>query len=179
MKTIASTLMAALMLSCFIASGAEESKVPVTTTAMQACGPDTSMREIDTKLFIDIKGKRIYTCCQDCLDKIKADPEKFIKDMEAGGVKFDSLENCHYFIEKKTHDSKNWDYKDLKKIVTPVEMTLKDTNSENAPKIELKDSPKIVSETGKKVVTLTSPKIVSPTTPKVEDETRPHIVPHE
>lgn len=35
---------------------------------------------------VDVKGFRIYVCCPGCIDKIKADPEKYIKKMKAEGV---------------------------------------------------------------------------------------------
>ncbi|MFZ2658691.1 MAG: hypothetical protein WAX69_27410, partial [Victivallales bacterium] len=37
-------------------------------------------------LFVDAKGKRIYVCCGGCIGKVKADPEKYIKEMEAKGI---------------------------------------------------------------------------------------------
>jgi len=35
---------------------------------------------------VDVNGKRIYTCCPGCIGKIKADPDKYIKKLEAEGV---------------------------------------------------------------------------------------------
>jgi YHS domain-containing protein len=40
---------------------------------------------IDKKLFVDYKGKRIYVCCEDCIAKVKKDPEKYIKKLEKMG----------------------------------------------------------------------------------------------
>lgn len=39
--------------------------------------------------YIDIKGKRIYVCCPPCKDKIKANPDKYIKEMEKEGIKIE------------------------------------------------------------------------------------------
>ena len=36
--------------------------------------------------YADVKGKRIYVCCPPCIDKVKADPDKYIKQMEAEGI---------------------------------------------------------------------------------------------
>jgi len=144
----------------------------------QCCGekPSSSIqkKEIDATLYIDIKGKRIFTCCKECLEKIKADPEKFIKDIEEGGVKFDSLENCHYYIEKSV-DSPKWSFKNFHKIVTPVSMTLKDTASDNLPKVAGENSPKIEGSKRTIVVDVDSPKIIDPITKKIIDPTTPHI----
>jgi hypothetical protein len=41
--------------------------------------------DIDKKLFVDYKGKRIYVCCTGCLDQVKKDPEAAIKKLEALG----------------------------------------------------------------------------------------------
>ncbi|MFZ2657069.1 MAG: hypothetical protein WAX69_19200, partial [Victivallales bacterium] len=38
--------------------------------------------KINKSLFVDAKGKRIYVCCGGCIGKVKADPEKYIKEME-------------------------------------------------------------------------------------------------
>jgi len=40
---------------------------------------------INKKFFVDYQGKRIYACCGMCPDQIKADPEKYIKKLEAMG----------------------------------------------------------------------------------------------
>jgi hypothetical protein len=42
--------------------------------------------KIDRKLFVDADGKRIYVCCSACLEKVKADPQKYIKEMEDKGI---------------------------------------------------------------------------------------------
>lgn len=42
--------------------------------------------KIDKTQYVDVNGKRIYTCCAGCVAKIKADPEKYIKKLEAEGV---------------------------------------------------------------------------------------------
>lgn len=41
---------------------------------------------IDKKLFVDFEGKRIYVCCAGCLETVKKDPAKYIKEMEAQGI---------------------------------------------------------------------------------------------
>ena len=41
---------------------------------------------INKSLYVDVKGKRIYVCCQGCIQKIKDDPDKYIKILEDQGV---------------------------------------------------------------------------------------------
>ena len=37
---------------------------------------------IDAKVFTDYNGRRIYFCCQACVAKFKADPEKYIAKVD-------------------------------------------------------------------------------------------------
>ena len=41
---------------------------------------------IDKDLYVDYDGKRIYVCCYGCLDTVKADPAKYVKQLESEGV---------------------------------------------------------------------------------------------
>ncbi|MCX7010893.1 MAG: hypothetical protein NTY53_27245 [Kiritimatiellaeota bacterium] len=45
--------------------------------------------KINTNLFVDAEGKRVYICCPGCLGDLKADPAKYIKKLEAQGVKLE------------------------------------------------------------------------------------------
>ena len=46
---------------------------------------------IDQEMYVDVKGKRIYICCMACEDAIKAEPEKYIKKIEARGETVETL----------------------------------------------------------------------------------------
>jgi hypothetical protein len=41
--------------------------------------------KIDKKQYVDVKGVRIYVCCEGCIAKIKADPDKYIAKVKANG----------------------------------------------------------------------------------------------
>jgi YHS domain-containing protein len=41
--------------------------------------------QIDKKLCVDYKGKRIYVCCPGCIDSVKNNPEKYIRKLEKMG----------------------------------------------------------------------------------------------
>ena len=56
-------------------------KAPVSQTVCPVMGG-----KIDKNLFVDADGKRIYVCCAGCIDKVKADPQKYIKQLEKQGV---------------------------------------------------------------------------------------------
>ena len=46
---------------------------------------------INKSLYVDVKGKRIYVCCQGCIPKVKADPDKYIKILEDQGVAIEAV----------------------------------------------------------------------------------------
>jgi hypothetical protein len=45
--------------------------------------------KINKTQYADVNGVRIYVCCAGCIDKIKADPDKYIKQLEAKGITLD------------------------------------------------------------------------------------------
>ena len=81
------------------ASACTDKGSPATTAATsQATLPDTMTRQttcpvmggkIDKSLYVDHDGKRIYACCAGCIDAIKKDPAKYIKQLEAQGITLD------------------------------------------------------------------------------------------
>lgn len=48
--------------------------------------PVMTKNPINPKMYVDVQGKRIYVCCAGCIGKIKADPDQYIKQMEAEGI---------------------------------------------------------------------------------------------
>ncbi len=42
--------------------------------------------DIDKALFVDVDGKRIYVCCSGCIDVVKKNPQKYIKELEDKGI---------------------------------------------------------------------------------------------
>ena len=84
---ILATVLLATGLSLGMAIHAEE-KQPTTEqpeVKKQTTCPVMGGR-INQKQFVDVKGKRIYVCCAGCIGQIKADPDKYIQQMEAEGV---------------------------------------------------------------------------------------------
>jgi len=81
-KYIATSLLTALMalgtVSC--------SKEADTTPGKQTTCPVMKGERINPELYADVNGKRIYVCCPGCIVKIKADPGKYIAQLEAEGV---------------------------------------------------------------------------------------------
>lgn len=40
---------------------------------------------IDTTLYVDYQGKRIFVCCGGCIAEVKKNPEKYLKKLESMG----------------------------------------------------------------------------------------------
>ncbi len=48
--------------------------------------------KIDSTVYTDIQGHRVYHCCPACIPKIKADPDKYFKKAAAEGVLFENIQ---------------------------------------------------------------------------------------
>ncbi|MBD3241343.1 MAG: YHS domain-containing protein [Chitinivibrionales bacterium] len=42
---------------------------------------------IDTSIYVDHDGKRVYFCCQSCIDTFKANPDRYLEKLEELGEK--------------------------------------------------------------------------------------------
>jgi YHS domain-containing protein len=58
--------------------GEEASKAQTTCPVMKG--------GINKEKFVDYNGKRIYVCCDQCIDEVKKDPAKYVKMLEDEGV---------------------------------------------------------------------------------------------
>jgi hypothetical protein len=86
---ISMIVIAAVMLTGFIVCGQTVRPSAVTKVISEAkAQTDCPVMggKIDKKFFVDVKGKRIYMCCPGCAVKIKADPDKYIKQLEEQGI---------------------------------------------------------------------------------------------
>jgi len=57
--------------------------------------------KINKAQYADVNGKRIYVCCVGCIGKIKANPDKYIKQLEAKGI---TLDKASTEEDRKGHD---------------------------------------------------------------------------
>ena len=46
---------------------------------------------INPKLYVDHEGYRVYVCCRGCLPKVRENPEKYIEQMRAEGVRIERV----------------------------------------------------------------------------------------
>ncbi|MEI7902665.1 MAG: YHS domain-containing protein [bacterium] len=67
--------------------------------------------KIDKSLFVEYEGKRIYVCCKECIETVKKDPAKYIRELEAGGVTLEKAQTvCPVLggkIDKKVYADYN------------------------------------------------------------------------
>ena len=90
------TLLAAVILGTgLIATQAAEKKAEA---KKQTTCPVMGGKVTAKSPHVDANGKRIYVCCQGCAGKIKANPDKYIKKLEAKGV---VLEKAPKAVEQK------------------------------------------------------------------------------
>ncbi len=101
-RNIAMALLAAGMAigtTSFAADPQEAPKKKQTHCAVMTKNP------INKNLYVDVKGKRIYVCCAGCIGKIKADPDKYINQLESEGIALEKTpdkEKAEATTEKST-----------------------------------------------------------------------------
>jgi len=93
---VACVASAQLTAAAFAADKAGQAQAATNTVAVKAQTACPVMGgEVDKTQFVDYEGKRIYVCCGGCIDKIKKDPAKYVKQLEAEGVTLDKAEKPH------------------------------------------------------------------------------------
>jgi len=83
MKTILAASLVALI-GVAALQAAETESVPQTTCPVMGGA-------INTNLYVDVDGQRIYVCCTGCLAPIKQDPQKYIDKIKANGETVEKL----------------------------------------------------------------------------------------
>ena len=100
-------IVAAGILVSGMSTAGEHPEHPGEGTHKPAVTPQTTcpvMRgKINKQQYVDHDGKRIYVCCAGCIDKIKADPARYIGKLEKEGVVLDAATGTTE--DKKGHGS--------------------------------------------------------------------------
>lgn len=85
-----STFILTVIMTAMVALGtASCSKEADTESGQQTTCPVMKGEKINPQMYVDVQGKRIYVCCPGCITKIKAEPDKYIQQMEAEGIVLD------------------------------------------------------------------------------------------
>lgn len=50
--------------------------------------------KIDSTVYTDIQGQRVYHCCPMCIAKLKAEPDKYFRKAAADGVLFQNIQTA-------------------------------------------------------------------------------------
>ena len=93
------TIMVAMLMVTSLAVFAGEKKQDAKTDAPKELKNQTTCPvmggKIDSTVFTDIQGQRVYHCCAGCSEPMKKDPDKFFKKAAAEGVLFENIQtNC-------------------------------------------------------------------------------------
>lgn len=68
--------------------------------------------KIDSTVYTDIQGQRVYHCCPMCSGKLKADPDKYFEEAAAKGVVFENTQfACPVSYEPLKNKEKQVNYK--------------------------------------------------------------------
>ncbi|MFA7157779.1 MAG: YHS domain-containing protein [Kiritimatiellia bacterium] len=85
--TAASMLLAAGGVVSALASDETPVPVPATTNVVKRQTICPVMGgEVNKNLYVDYEGKRIYVCCKGCIETVRKDPAKYVRELEAAGV---------------------------------------------------------------------------------------------
>jgi len=106
-KTIAGLAIILGMVAVVNAADAEDAKAPDASKEMKNQTHCPVMGgAIDSTVFTDIQGQRVYHCCPMCSDKLKADPDKYFKQAAKDGIVFENIQTtCPVSGEKLTDKS--------------------------------------------------------------------------
>lgn len=78
------TLTALIIMQLTVISAEEKSAANASEPKAQTTCPVMGGK-IDKNIFADVNGYRVYVCCNGCISKVKADPDKYIKTIKAAG----------------------------------------------------------------------------------------------
>lgn len=59
---------------------------------------------IDSTVYTDIQGQRVYHCCPMCSKQLKEDPDKFFKKAAANGILFENIQTTCPVSGEKLED---------------------------------------------------------------------------
>ena len=90
MKTMVMMVGAVLLMGIGVALAGDAPKEAAAVKKQTVC--PIMGGAINSKIYVDAEGKRVYFCCGGCPAAFKKDPAKYIKAMEADGITLDKAE---------------------------------------------------------------------------------------
>lgn len=97
LRKVALAIIAVIVAAAFTAFGDDaktESKSAATVTVKNQTHCPVMGGKIDSTVYTDIQGHRVYHCCPACIPKIKADPDKYFKKAAADGIIFQNIQTA-------------------------------------------------------------------------------------
>jgi YHS domain-containing protein len=94
MKMVLRVLCFVLMISATLVFAETAKESPKTTPKQlrnQTICP-VMKNPIDSSVFTDIQGQRIYMCCWGCEKKLKANPDKYFEEAAKEGILFENVQ---------------------------------------------------------------------------------------
>ena len=86
---------AALLLTLSVAVAADKAKPTDTAKAPELMAQTLCPvmgGKIDSAIYTDIQGQRVYLCCAGCIEPLKKDPAKYFKKVAAEGVLLENVQ---------------------------------------------------------------------------------------
>ncbi len=103
--TVMMTIAAMLSISAFAADAPKDNAKAEKPALHNQTHCPVMGGEIDSTVWTDIQGQRVYHCCPMCSAKLKADPDKYFKQAAAEGVLFENIQTecpvSHEVLENK------------------------------------------------------------------------------
>lgn len=97
LRKIALAIITLTVVAAFSAFGEDakvESKGEPAVTAKNQTHCPVMGGKIDSTVYTDIQGQRVYHCCPACIPKIKAEPDKYFKKSAAEGIVFQNIQTA-------------------------------------------------------------------------------------
>jgi YHS domain-containing protein len=89
-------IVAAIMFGLTVATSAADNEATDSAGTTKELTPQTNCPvmggKIDSTLYTDIQGQRVYHCCSMCSAKLKADPDTYFKKAAEKGVLFENIQ---------------------------------------------------------------------------------------
>lgn len=105
--------------------------------------------KIDSTVYADIQGQRVYFCCKGCPEKMKAEPDKYFQKTAAEGVLFENVQaTCPVSGEKLAHKTVSADFEG-RRIYFCSEKCVADFNKDPKKFLAAMDKPAAAPASGK------------------------------
>lgn len=86
MKQVILVMVAAMTTSCASVGETGRSEGVKQEPGLQTTCPVMEGKRINSRLYVDYQGYRIYVCCNPCVKALRKNPEKYLKKLTDQGI---------------------------------------------------------------------------------------------